>query len=81
MGRVTEKGEASPVGSSFNGLHLNPQPVELENASKKFGEIITSNPGIPEKTKSLQLLIPVPSKYRLHGPETCGTRCESGGDI
>lgn len=78
MGRVAEKGEASPVGYSFNGLHLNPQLVKLENASKKFGEIITNN---SEKTKSLQLFIPVPSKYCPHSPETRSTRCESGGDI
>lgn len=56
------------VGISFNGLHLNSQ-LELKDASKKFGKVITNISDISEKNKPLQLLVPVPPKYRVPGPE------------
>lgn len=61
------------VGISFNGLHLNSQ-LTLKDANKTFDEIITNISGISEKTKPLQLLVPIPPKHRVPGPEI---DCES----
>lgn len=59
------------VGISFSGLHLNSQ-LELKDADKKFGKVITNISDISEKNKPLQLLVPVPPKYRVPGPEVGG---------
>lgn len=67
------------VGISFNGLHLNSQ-LTLKDANKTFGEIITNISGISgisEKTKPLQLLVPIPPKHRVPGPEI-GRESERG---
>lgn len=59
------------VGISSNGLHLNSQ-LELKDANKKFGKVITNISDISEKSKPLQLLVPVSPKHRAPGPEVGG---------